>query len=80
MTQIGPGWVSLVGAGPGDPGLLTVRGRRALERADVVLYDHLASPSLMASFPAGAFGPNQMVVEPSAFVCISGLRSLFFDG
>jgi uroporphyrinogen III methyltransferase/synthase len=43
-----PGLVSLVGAGPGDPGLLTVRGRQALERADVVLYDHLASPALLA--------------------------------
>ncbi len=43
------GFVSLVGAGPGDPGLLTVKGRRALERADVVLYDYLASPALLAS-------------------------------
>ena len=43
------GFVSLVGAGPGDPGLLTVRGRRAIERADVVLYDLLAHPALLAS-------------------------------
>ena len=43
------GFVSLVGAGPGATGLLTLAGRRALERADVVLYDHLASPALMAS-------------------------------
>lgn len=45
----GAGFVSIVGAGPGDPGLLTVRGRRAIERADVVLYDHLASPALLSS-------------------------------
>ncbi|PKN59149.1 MAG: uroporphyrinogen-III C-methyltransferase [Deltaproteobacteria bacterium HGW-Deltaproteobacteria-14] len=39
--------VSLVGAGPGDPGLLTVRGRAVIERADVVLYDLLAHPTLL---------------------------------
>lgn len=44
------GFVSLIGAGPGDPGLITVRGRAALMRADVVLYDHLASPALLAAF------------------------------
>ena len=38
-----------MGAGPGDPGLLTLRGRRALERADVVLYDYLASSALLES-------------------------------
>ena len=42
-----PGLVSLVGAGPGDPGLLTVRGRAVIERADVVLYDLLAHPTLL---------------------------------
>ncbi len=39
--------VFLVGAGPGDPGLITVKGRNCLQQADVVIYDYLASPSLL---------------------------------
>src|SRR4051794_22458006 len=39
--------VFLVGAGPGDPELITLKGRRCLESADVVLYDHLAAPALL---------------------------------
>jgi len=41
--------VSLVGAGPGDPGLVTVRGLDRLRLADVILYDNLAAPALLAS-------------------------------
>lgn len=41
------GKVYLVGAGPGDPGLLTLKGKRALERADVVIYDFLANDDLL---------------------------------
>jgi uroporphyrinogen III methyltransferase/synthase len=46
--------VYLVGAGPGDPLLLTVKGKMALERADVVFYDHLANEDLLAFAPATA--------------------------
>ncbi|MCG6954369.1 MAG: uroporphyrinogen-III C-methyltransferase [Gemmatimonadetes bacterium] len=42
-----PGTVYLVGAGPGDPGLITVRGVECLHRADIVLYDYLANAELL---------------------------------
>lgn len=48
MVQRNKGKVYLVGAGPGDPGLLTLRGKECLEQADVVLYDYLANPILLA--------------------------------
>lgn len=44
----GGGKVFLVGAGPGDPGLVTVRGLECVRRADVILYDNLAAPALLA--------------------------------
>ena len=48
------GKVILVGAGPGDPGLLTLKGREALEHAEVVVYDRLVSPAILAMMPEGA--------------------------
>src|SRR5258706_16421014 len=46
--------VYLIGAGPGDPGLITLRGVRALEVADVILYDALAHPALLVHARPGA--------------------------
>jgi uroporphyrinogen III methyltransferase/synthase len=48
------GMVHLVGAGPGDPGLITVRGRELLARAGAVVYDFLANPELLDLAPAEA--------------------------
>jgi uroporphyrinogen III methyltransferase/synthase len=48
------GLVSLVGAGPGDTGLLTLKGKAALEAAEVVVYDLLANPELLRMAPAAA--------------------------
>ena len=48
------GKVYLIGAGPGDPDLLTLKGRRILALADVVLYDHLAPDALLDLAPPQA--------------------------
>ena len=43
----------IVGAGPGDPGLITVKGLEAIQRADVIIYDRLMNPYLLSHAPAG---------------------------
>ncbi|NBT30713.1 MAG: uroporphyrinogen-III C-methyltransferase [Rhodobacteraceae bacterium] len=77
--QTSAGHVDLVGAGPGDPELLTLQARKALDRADVVIYDRLVAPEILELarreailIDAGkeGFGPstsqddiNEMIVE-----------------
>lgn len=51
--RITEGRVWLLGGGPGDAGLLTVKGKSLLQEADVVVYDHLVGREILASIPAG---------------------------
>ena len=46
MTQ-STGKVYLIGAGPGDPGLITVKGLECVKKADVIIYDYLANERLL---------------------------------
>ena len=54
LPEFQPGWVWLVGAGPGDPGLLTMHAVNAQKQADVVVYDALVNDSILQLAPTGA--------------------------
>lgn len=69
--------VYLIGAGPGDPGLLTLRAKECLEAADVVIYDYLASDAVIRFAPAsaerifvGKKGFSNHVTQPEINDCI----------
>ena len=74
------GKVYLVGAGPGDMGLITLKGYRLLQQADVILYDHLLSMDLLAAAKDGCekipVGKRASATNPKADIRPSlGIRT-----
>jgi uroporphyrin-III C-methyltransferase/precorrin-2 dehydrogenase/sirohydrochlorin ferrochelatase len=65
----GPGRVSIVGGGPGDPGLITVAGRERLRRADVVVTDRLAPLELLAGL-----APDVEIIDAAKVPSGPGMR------
>ncbi len=73
--------VHLIGAGPGDPGLITVRGLECLRSADVVIYDHLVSPRLLKHakhtaelIDVGTAAPQPMAQEAINYLLVEKAR------
>ena len=78
-----PGHVDLVGAGPGDPDLLTMKARRALDKADVVIHDRLVTPeilelarreALMIDAGKEGFGQSMAQEDINALIVNHGLK------
>jgi len=81
--QVKPGHVDLVGAGPGDPDLLTLKARKALDRADVVIYDRLVTSEILElarreaiMIDAGktGFGPAMAQTDINALIVEHGAQ------
>src|SRR5436190_3113659 len=73
--------VYIIGAGPGDPGLITVRGLRCLAAADVVLYDNLVAPKLLAharrdaeKIDLGGAAPQALEQEAICYLLVEKAR------
>jgi uroporphyrin-III C-methyltransferase len=73
------GVVYLVGAGPGDPRLLTLRGAELLQRADVVVHDRLAPAALLDLAPRGAERVDAGKARGRAAICQDGINRLLID-
>jgi uroporphyrinogen III methyltransferase/synthase len=71
--------VYLVGAGPGDPGLITRRGAELLGRAEVVVYDRLADPSLLDLAPASAERVNVGKAPGNVEMDQDGINAVLVD-
>ncbi|WP_223421106.1 siroheme synthase CysG [Tateyamaria pelophila] len=83
MRDTRQGHVAFVGAGPGDPELLTLKARKALDEADVVIYDRLISPEIlelarreatMIDVGKEAFGPSTPQDVINALIVEHGLK------
>jgi uroporphyrin-III C-methyltransferase len=73
------GTVFLVGAGPGDPRLLTLRGAEVLQRADVVVHDRLAPAALLDLAPRGAERVDAGKARGRAAISQDGINRLLVD-